>query len=297
MAGCPPEDRVTEFVGDTHRLTVYELCEKYDRRPSTIKDWRKQLEVRGYGTGLGPPATNSKVPSYNDWARIEGDVMLIGDLEIPYHDAENLNLMLEVARRWGIRTLVVNGDFVCVDWLSSWAKETGEHGTDDENEAGPAREVVAVLESAFDTIYFIKGNHEQRATRGKLNIKNLFRTFGVSDISKVSDYKYCEVVSSTVPFLVVHPEDYSSVRAKVAVDLSVVEDANVITSHTHLGGISFSPNGKYICADLGHSTRRDTRYYAMQGKRKSPRWISGFGMIRKGKYTPFYKDFTDWDLS
>jgi predicted phosphodiesterase len=296
VAGKPPKSLIDSFVADTHTMVVHELAEKYGKSHTTIKDWRLYCaRTLGKPVGYGG-VSQASVPIYDDWARVEGDVMILGDTEIPYHDAENISLMVRVAKRFGIKTLVINGDFVSADFMSHWPTEAGQSVPDDEQEFTEARRVLAHLLGHFDQIYINKGNHEQRMTRARLSMRALKWLFGADERVQVSHYMYCDVISGGVTYSVAHPADFSSTHGKVAAELATVHDCHTIIGHTHYGGLAFSKNGKYLGLDLGHSTREDTRHYSRHVRRKSQRWVSGFGMIRNGYAYPFYKDFTDFSF-
>jgi hypothetical protein len=296
VAGKPPKSLVDDFVADTHRLVTHELVQKYKKSTSTIREWRKYCERElGKDVGYGG-VSQASMQVYDDWARISGDVMVLGDTEIPYHDAENIALMVRLAKRFGIRKLVINGDFISADFMSHWPTESGQVVPDDEQEFVEARRVLLDLLSYFDEIYINKGNHEQRLTRSKLSMRAVKWLLGNDDRVQVSHYMYCDVESNGVTYNVAHPADFSSTHGKVAAELATVHDCHTIIGHTHYGGVAFSKNGKYLALDLGHSTREETRHYSRHVRRKSQRWVSGFGMIRNGYAYAFYKDFTDWSF-
>lgn len=297
MAGRPPKKIVEEFVADTFRLYTHQLAAKYNRAESTIKDWRLWCKRHGHDVGYGElPETDVRV--YDDYPVLEGDFMVVGDLEVPYHDAENLRLMLAIAEKFGVRQLVINGDFLSADWLSSWPVDTGQTVPSGNEELASARKVARALESQFDLIVWTKGNHEQRATRNGVSMDTLYHALRMDERKvRISHYKFAEAntpLGDSV--LISHPEHYSRIRGRVASDLADRHGMHVITNHTHLGGMTFCMRGEHVAVDIGHSTREKTRHYKMQNRTKSPGWITGFGMVRRGYIYPFYKDFTDWGL-
>lgn len=62
----------------------------------------------------------SPYPIYNKPLVMEGDAVVLPDLEAPFHDAEFVNRVLEVAQSWGIRQCIVAGDALHFDSISSW---------------------------------------------------------------------------------------------------------------------------------------------------------------------------------
>lgn len=64
----------------------------------------------------------SPYPRYDDCLKMEGDALVLPDLELPFHHAEFVNRCLELAQAWGIRQAVVAGDVLHFDSISSWER-------------------------------------------------------------------------------------------------------------------------------------------------------------------------------
>jgi len=135
---------------------------------------------------------------------MEGDTLVLNDLEAPFHHAEFVNRVLELADAWGIRKLVLGGDAihnaalstfdpewmspepsvspeiaaVLMDIAANLPKKKGQQITDIVNEyAGEpsapgfsqemkeARKVMDVLASQFEEVHLVLGNHEGRYLR------------------------------------------------------------------------------------------------------------------------------------
>lgn len=147
----------------------------------------------------------STYPIYDEPLEMRGDALVLGDVEFPFHHSEFLNGCLEVAGLWGIRQLILAGDVLHFDSLSSfepsWNKEvSGGITADAEMELrkiavklpkGRRAEMEAVIDKvgrleehdgastefaiarrnlqrladSFDVIDFIIGNHEGRYLR------------------------------------------------------------------------------------------------------------------------------------
>lgn len=62
----------------------------------------------------------SPFPKYDRPLVMEGDAVVLPDIEFPFHNAEFLNKVLELACRWNIRQCIVAGDVMHFNSLSSW---------------------------------------------------------------------------------------------------------------------------------------------------------------------------------
>jgi hypothetical protein len=63
---------------------------------------------------------DSPYPVYNSPLEMEGDALVLPDVELPYHNADFLNDVLGLAERWNIRKCIVAGDLLHFNSLSSW---------------------------------------------------------------------------------------------------------------------------------------------------------------------------------
>jgi hypothetical protein len=80
----------------------------------------------------------SPYPRYDQPLEMDGDAVIIPDLELPFHHAEFVNKVLDVAQAWNIRQAVLAGDMLHFDSLSTlgkkWKKSKQKGGLDDEQE-------------------------------------------------------------------------------------------------------------------------------------------------------------------
>lgn len=294
MAGRCPEDIEDQFIADCRKLTTIELCEKYDRAPSTIREWRIGLyhkkKLRWW-----PGIQMGACRVYDDHVEIDDDVVVISDLEIPYHDVETLGYAVSVGKLFGITTLVVAGDFLALDALGYWPAEdtdnSGRFTVDDSLLEGEL--VLLSLLQWFERIIIIKGNHEQRGTRQKewAFFSMMRRRWEELGDVEVSYYKWCLVQGQQIE----HPKNYSKVPGSVARERAEIENKSVACAHNHHFSMSFTRDGRHQGIDLGHATRPETRYYKqVNGTTRHPKWVRGFWVLRNGCWYPFPIDFTDW---
>lgn len=292
-----PEWLTDKFLEDCRTgQSSYKLADKYRVAPSTIRERRIKAQNRGL---LDYAVEDYPCLVYDDHIELEGDCIVVSDLEIPYHDGELLARAIGVARRFGIKALVVAGDIVALDALSFFDPEDTDDGSkftvDDSLAVG--EKVLQSLFEWFDIIKIIKGNHEQRGTRAKeIGFFNMMqRQWGDLGDLEISYYKWLVVKTERGDKRIEHVGNYSKIPGSVVRDRAETEQADVAGGHTHHFSQSFSKDGQHQAIDLGHCTRPETRYYkTVNGTTRHPKWISGFWMLRKGYWYGFTKEFTDW---
>lgn len=62
----------------------------------------------------------SMYPQYNTPLVAQGNAIIMSDVEAPFHHSDFINKCLELANSWKIQTLILNGDFLHFDSISSW---------------------------------------------------------------------------------------------------------------------------------------------------------------------------------
>lgn len=106
----------------------------YKQKPSDISDtvwcrvWgqhhggRSVESVRGMiKRAAGQPIIAlSTYPIYDTPLCMEGDALILPDIEFPFHDAEFLNKCLALAEKWKIKQAILAGDVLHFDSLSGW---------------------------------------------------------------------------------------------------------------------------------------------------------------------------------
>lgn len=163
-----------------------------------------------YYLATGQPSAPQRIPEspyirYDEPPTLEGDALILPDVEIPFHHAEFLNRVIDLANSWGIRQVICAGDLLHMDSISGWepnwapardrtilssqdeerlmnlalslprAKQqaiidiignlSGIDGKDFSAEMGHARQTLHGLNDCFDRFVWVLGNHEGRLLR------------------------------------------------------------------------------------------------------------------------------------
>ena len=183
-------------------MTFREIANELHLALGTVKTHYYLL--RGQATAK-PRIPSSPYPRYDDPPTLEGDALVIPDAEIPFHHAEFLNRVFDLADAWGIKQAIWAGDALHFDslsgWEPNWAKEPNgglsEHDearlmeyakslpakyqqgliehivTIGEREADGgfsgemyhARRIFDAIKDLFDINLWVLGNHEGRLIR------------------------------------------------------------------------------------------------------------------------------------
>ena len=148
---------------------------------------------------------DSPYPRYDQPPTVQGDALILPDVEIPFHHAEFLNRVMDLADAWHIRLMISAGDLLHFDSLSGWepnwaVKPNGGLSERDERrlmdlamslpkthqarlmetiadiggqaedsgfsgEMHHARKTLKAFDELFDSFVWVLGNHEGRLLR------------------------------------------------------------------------------------------------------------------------------------
>jgi hypothetical protein len=93
-----------------------------------------------------------------------------------------------------------------------------------------------------------------------------------------------------------HPRFYSATPAKGIGEVAIMRHRNAIGAHSHLQGISWSKDGRFLSIDPGHMTEAEQHAYHQQtaGLSKFPAWKQGFVLVRSNRATLCADGLIDW---
>jgi hypothetical protein len=99
-------------------VTWPEIAKRLGRSQGSAQQWWFK-----YGAGKPLPKNivkESPYPRYDNPLKMVGDALVIPDIEIPFHHADFVNHVLELAQVWGIKRCILAGDVLHFDSISSW---------------------------------------------------------------------------------------------------------------------------------------------------------------------------------
>lgn len=192
-----PEQEATLLRMKTHGATDREVAVALGLDSEQVR-WKRRTR----GLTVKDLVSASPFPEYREPLVMYGDALVLPDVELPFHDADFLNKVLELAQRWNVRKCIVAGDLLHLSSISHWgpnwitSTETGvgekhldkliefanklsaskrvdmmelvQSMSESREEAGLSveleisRKVVRELSDLFDEVHLVLGNHEKR---------------------------------------------------------------------------------------------------------------------------------------
>jgi hypothetical protein len=260
----------------------------------------------------------STMPIYDKPLRSEGDALILSDIEAPYHHADFLNRVLDLADTWGIKTLHLAGDLLHFDSLSAWGAEWVEdtdektsamiefmqtlpakykekgiaeleklgafgNGNGLSDELTEARRVFRSLTN-FNEILVAIGNHDDRYLRALdkaiASRELLVQMERIADERwKIAPYYYTMLDTERGAFRITHPRGAGRTTAQ---DLCAQFHCHVIMGHSHRWAVNKDVSGDFWAIQTGHCVDENRLAYVMQRDAKRDAHCLGATIIRGG---------------
>lgn len=281
------------------------------------------------------PVDESPYQKYNQPLEQEGDVLVIPDLEAPFHNADFVNRCIELAQKWNIRQANIAGDALHFNSISKWEANWKADNQADigdqahaeifefalslpdhlqtaligllekyepsvDNDVGTevefARKTMYNISTAFEDIVYVIGNHDGRFLSA-LNSPLFAKQLKDFVIGDNPKYRIAPYYYSTI-----HTEngDYSIehptlLSEKAAVQIAVQKQCHVLMGHSHRYSRLKDPSGKYWAIQMGMCVDEDRLAYVGQRTRSRERHATGATIIRGG-YPYDLNPEIPWDL-
>lgn len=256
------EDKI--ILNNPH-LNSQELSELLNRSQKAIMHRRARL--RSKDNKISEGGNNS--------------ILITSDWHIPHHDKEMLSLLLNTAEESKTSKLIIAGDLLNLDILSTFAKRETPITIDEELKE--AREVISALLSQFSDITVIPGNHERRIIsrlQTPLSFSAFFKMIINDERVKTVESDFILLNTAAGIFRICHPRNFSRVKLSVAVQLADIYHQHIIAGHSHSLGFTFSRSGKFLCFDSGGLFDEDKIDY-IQDTTTHPSWAQGFILLKE----------------
>ena len=298
------DDRAVELA--TIGLSNQEIADQLGCSEASI---RRALRRKGFTRHLIPVDLESRFHVGLDKPLVYNnvDAIVTADWHIPLYDPAYVNEMIETARTFGIRTLIIAGDFFNFDALSQYDPKQDDANLTREYYEGLA--VMRVLSETFDRIVYVWGNHDARmhkalgfALQFKEAMKMVFGALGKDILSKIeftnldhmwlcfgeagkleSGQQAYEAYDPAQRWYICHPQAYSKVALTTARAMSPKVNANVITAHAHHCAIGYAVDGKKVVSEAGGLFDATKTAY-LQRSTTFPTWQQGFGYFVNGRF-------------
>jgi hypothetical protein len=276
----------------------------------------------------------SRYPKYDKAPVITGDVIIMGDLHIPYHHSEFVNRCLQLCLKWGVGTAILAGDAIDAHSFSHWGSDVGtgientlsanaEKALLDEIEKLPAaqqnqmRELIAgmtrepddistelaesrivlrQLAAAFQRVLWFTGNHESRVVR---KIEKALTGAEISTLFGAGGDKW---TFSGYYYALVHSggTQYRVTHPKnsgkgSSKKLAGKYQSHVVMLHNHALSLQADPSGRYLGIEPGMCADLERIDYSAQRDSTGDMPING-ALIIRGGYPYLLNPFTDFDF-
>jgi hypothetical protein len=274
----------------------------------------------------------SPYPSYNEPLHITGNVLVLPDVEAPFHNADFLNRVVDLAMAWKVESLLAAGDLfhlgVMSGWQPNWSKVVASYMDEDTKDAlidlfnalpkdkrSQGFEILEKCEEktdssfadevrackkvvnafgCFNNKYHIMGNHEGRLLSA-LNSGlegQNIRDLFGMDGWQMSEYYFAEVISNGEKFRVAHPKTYGK---NAPADMASRFLCHYLMGHSHDWSQRFDRSGKFFAIAMGHCADESKFPYEAQRDRMYWAHVPGAVIIRDG-FPWLLSENTPWKL-
>ena len=245
----------------------------------------KDLNRRKFDTvALGTPFT------------LQGDFIIVGDVHVPTTDYDFASLVLVVAKKQGVKRLIIAGDMFNMDAFSLYEAVVASPSWREERDA--ARVLFHTWLEWFDDIYVIMGNHDRRLQKwagGQLDESDIFGMVTSSDKVHVSNWGHLKVKTAQGDYMVTHSKEYSINQLTVANEMAQKYQCHMITHHEHHTAIGWDRYGRYVIVNNGGLFDQSKMAYVVLDSSKRPVMKNSFCMLKNGVPRLFgHVPFTDW---
>lgn len=209
------------------------------------------------------------------------EALVCSDFHIPTHSQIWVEKLRKYASENKVKTLVIAGDYWNFDKLSDF--ETKDKYTLSQ-EIKVGKTVMESLQSSFQRIVMVQGNHDirmPRALKFGMTYKEWMDT--VFDDIEVTDDDHVILMSNGIPFRIAHAGGYSKIKGRVATDLSHCLQTNILIGHSHNFCLTMNHTGIYIACDLGCMCAAEKVLYKRSKTNTYPDWDNAFVHIKQGK--------------
>ena len=243
------------------------------------------------------------LPRYDTWPHRTGPHIIAADPHVPCHSTLWCNRLLSVARATGIKSLILAGDVLDMASFSAWGADPDISWS---TEMDLAAEWLWVIYHNFDDVLWIGGNHEgnriARITARQMKFPDLVwsilcryaenhNVMVLVDPHRIKASAFPACLLDT-DWLVTHPKSYSRIPLRVANQLALIQQKNVVAAHSHFGGQGQADNGLTIIDSGGLFDESKIRY-RWENVTTHRKWSNGF-VVYAGGYAEFFGPTMDW---
>ena len=289
-----------EQVLDTiRRYGPKAACDKYGitRGQAAGLNWKDKHDVH-QAHRAEVEARYPQIPTIEEPPALEGDWLVVSDVQLPTTDYEFAERVGRVAERHckDCQGLAVVGDFLNADAFSVYSPLQALPTWQDELNAG--RTLIAEWLKTFKRIVITLGNHEARffkALGGIMAARDLLALLTTDPRVTISIRDCATVDTDNGPWTLVHGSQYSRNQLWNPDRLAHKFQTHIVAGHEHHLAIGFDLHKRYVVIANGGLFDVSKMAYVQLRTSTMPGMARGFTMLRDG-YATLYGDdtFTDW---
>jgi len=281
-----------------------------------------------------PMISESPYPKWDSPLEMEGDAVILPDPEIPFHHAEFLNNILDLAFKWDIEQAIIAGDALHFNSLSAWEAswinspaiadgdanrlhnfvmslssrkraeglklmteiEVGNERSapNVSDELAIARKTLHRLEELFDRIDFVLGNHEGRFIRA------LDCVVSPDELARLLELgEKWRIAPYYYSLLHTRQGTYRISHPKSSAKYSAEKMASkyqqhFLMAHSHKLRINWDVSGKFWACHIGCCVDEERLAYAAQRDSPGEAHKLGAAIVRDG-FLWMLHEHVDWD--
>ncbi len=210
---------------------------------------------------------------------------ITADWHVPIVDYNYVAQFLDHATELGVRNLIIAGDWLHMDGLSSFDSKQASAALS--IELPESSRLMRLVADRFDRIVYSYGNHDarlQKALGYQLQFKEAMRLafgdVGEEVLSKIefSNLDHILINAPDRVWRVCHPKAYTQQPLSTAIKLEAVYKQAIITAHSHHAAIGYAKDGVTPVAEIGGLFDRDKTEY-LQRTTAHPCWQQGYGLM------------------
>lgn len=277
----------------------------------------KYREIKGMCVN---PVSESPYPSYDKPLVMEGDAIVLPDVEMPYHNADFINRCLDLADAWKIDQAILAGDVLHFNsishWEANWKAETNsgisesaekdllgldlpesvraqlidviqKYDNPSEDDVGAeikaAKDNLLRLGQQFERVDYVIGNHDGRflsALNSPMFGTDLLQFIGIQD----PKWKIAPFYYS---WLKTSGGDYRIVHPKgagkaTAYNLASKYQCHILMAHSHQWNMLRDRSGRFYAIQMGCCVDEMRLAYAAQRDTANDAHVLGAVIVRGG---------------
>lgn len=213
-----------------------------------------------------------------------GNCVVVADLHVPFYNEEFTSTVLPVAKRQGIKKMIIAGDLLDCISLKPDKFPANFEGVSFQTEIDVAGRLMEAWFSWFDEIWYLRGNHDWRLM-SKVSNQLRMAEIGklVSSKLETTDFRHIILTSGAKTWRITHPKSYSQIGGAVAKRLAGKFHQNVMSAHGHFFAHTYDISGKFHAIDTGGLVDPNlVEYLHMTGDTTHPMWNNAYWLIIDG---------------